>query len=152
MTILQLPKLPLLFILLPSSPRELRLLHCCCLVAKPCLTLLWPHGLNPTKLFCPRNFPGKNGLPFPSPGDLSDPGIKPKSPALRADVSPSDSPLLSDKWWVSLIVIYNTHWYCKVSFIILTFVNLFHFLLCVTKDDVNYAIFSLKYTDKHNKN
>ena len=26
-----------------------------------------------------------NGLPFPSPGDLPNPGIKPKSPALRAD-------------------------------------------------------------------
>ena len=26
-----------------------------------------------------------SGLPFPSPGDLSDPGIKPGSPALQAD-------------------------------------------------------------------
>ena len=26
-----------------------------------------------------------DGLPFPSPGDLSDPGIKPRSPALQAD-------------------------------------------------------------------
>ena len=26
-----------------------------------------------------------SGLPFPSPGDLSDPGIKPVSPALQAD-------------------------------------------------------------------
>ena len=26
-----------------------------------------------------------NGLPFPSPGDLSDPGIQPGSPALKAD-------------------------------------------------------------------
>ena len=25
------------------------------------------------------------GLPFPSPGDLPNPGIKPKSPALQAD-------------------------------------------------------------------
>ena len=25
------------------------------------------------------------GLPFPSPGDLSDPGIKPRSPTLQAD-------------------------------------------------------------------
>ena len=25
------------------------------------------------------------GLPFPSPGDLPDPGIKPGSPALQAD-------------------------------------------------------------------
>jgi len=26
-----------------------------------------------------------SGLPFPSPGDLPDPGIKPLSPALQAD-------------------------------------------------------------------
>ena len=26
-----------------------------------------------------------NGLPFPSPGDLPNPGIKPRSPALQAD-------------------------------------------------------------------
>ena len=27
-----------------------------------------------------------SGLPFPSPGDLRDPGIEPRSPALQADV------------------------------------------------------------------
>ena len=27
----------------------------------------------------------ESGLPFPSPGDLPDPGIKPISPALQAD-------------------------------------------------------------------
>ena len=26
-----------------------------------------------------------SGLPFPSPGDLPNPGIKPRSPALQAD-------------------------------------------------------------------
>ena len=34
-----------------------------------------------------------NGLPFPSPGDLSDPGIEPKSPvslALPADSLPAE--------------------------------------------------------------
>jgi len=33
-----------------------------------------------------------SGLPFPSPGDLSDPGIKPRSPALQADSSLSEQP------------------------------------------------------------
>ena len=33
---------------------------CCCLVTKSCLTLLQPHGLSPTTLLCPWNFPGKN--------------------------------------------------------------------------------------------
>ena len=32
------------------------------------------------------------GLPFLSPGDLSDPGIKPRSPALQMDFLPSESP------------------------------------------------------------
>ena len=33
-----------------------------------------------------------NGFPFPSPGDLPDPGIKPGSPALEADSFPSEPP------------------------------------------------------------
>ena len=31
-----------------------------------------------------------SGLPFPSPGDLPDPGIKPRSPALQADALTSN--------------------------------------------------------------
>ena len=33
-----------------------------------------------------------SGFPFPSPGDLSHPGIKPGSPALQADSLLSDLP------------------------------------------------------------
>ena len=33
-----------------------------------------------------------SGLPFPSPGDLSNPGIEPGSPALQADALPSEPP------------------------------------------------------------
>ena len=33
-----------------------------------------------------------SGLPFPSPGDLPDPGIKPKFPALQADPLVSEPP------------------------------------------------------------
>ena len=33
-----------------------------------------------------------SGLPFPSPGDLPDPGIKPGSPAFQADALTSESP------------------------------------------------------------
>ena len=33
-----------------------------------------------------------SGLPFPSPGDLPDPGIKPESPTLQADALPSEPP------------------------------------------------------------
>ena len=33
-----------------------------------------------------------SGLPFPSPGDLPDPGIKPRSPASQADAFTSEPP------------------------------------------------------------
>ena len=33
-----------------------------------------------------------SGLRFPSPGDLPDPGIEPRSPALQADALPSEPP------------------------------------------------------------
>ena len=33
-----------------------------------------------------------SGLPFPSPGDLPNPGIKPRSPTLQADTLPSEPP------------------------------------------------------------
>ena len=33
-----------------------------------------------------------SGLPFPSPGDLPDPGIEPRSPTLQADASTSAPP------------------------------------------------------------
>ena len=33
-----------------------------------------------------------NGLPVPSPGDLPNPGIEARSPALQADSLPSEPP------------------------------------------------------------
>ena len=33
-----------------------------------------------------------SGLPVPSPGDLPDPGIEPRSPALQADALTSEPP------------------------------------------------------------
>ena len=35
-----------------------------------------------------------SGLPFPSPGDLPDPGFEPRSPALQADALTSEPPTL----------------------------------------------------------
>ena len=34
-----------------------------------------------------------SGLPFPSPGDIPNPGIEPGSPALQADAFPSEPPV-----------------------------------------------------------
>ena len=36
-----------------------------------------------------------SGFPFPSPGDLPDPGIEPGSPALQADILLSEPPVKS---------------------------------------------------------
>ena len=50
-------------------------------------------ALRPHRLYSPYNSPGQNtmsGLPFPSPGDLPNPGIKPRSPALQADSLPAE--------------------------------------------------------------
>ena len=56
---------------------------CLCLVMSNSLR---PHGLQPTRLLCQWDFPVQgywSGLPFPSPGDLPDPGIKPVSATLE---------------------------------------------------------------------
>ena len=38
-----------------------------------------------------------SGLPFPSPGDLPNPGIEPRSPALQADALPSEPPITASE-------------------------------------------------------
>ena len=65
-----------------------------CLVAKLCLTLATPwtvaHQAPLSMGFSRQEY--WSGLPFPSPGDLPDPGIEPWSPALQADSLPSELP------------------------------------------------------------
>ena len=66
----------------------------CCLVAKSCLTLLRPRGLYLSVLL-PMGFPRQkcwSGLPFPSPADLPDPGIKPVSPVLASGFFTTELP------------------------------------------------------------
>ena len=56
---------------------------------------LQPHRLWPARLFCPWGFSRQeywSGLPCPPPGDLPNPGIKPRSPALQVDSLPSEPP------------------------------------------------------------
>ena len=74
--------------------------HCCCFITKSCPTLCNPTDCGP---------PGSPALgilrarilePFPSPGDLPDPGIEPKSPVLAGRffllLSHLGSPVLGD--------------------------------------------------------
>ena len=81
-----------------------------------CVSLFETCGLQPTRLLHPQDFPGKSpgvgchfllqwiqsmefsrpeywrGQPFPSPGDLPNPGIEPRSLALQADSLPAEPP------------------------------------------------------------
>ena len=60
--------------------------YCCCLVTKVCPTLLRPHGLArqaPLSMGFPRS-----GLPFPSAGDLPDPGSNPRPLHWQVDSLP----------------------------------------------------------------
>ena len=64
------------------------------LVAKSCLSLATPWTVAcqaPLSMRFSRQ-ESWNGLPFPSPGDLPDPGIEPRFPALRADALTSEPP------------------------------------------------------------
>ena len=62
------------------------------LVSKSCPTLVTPctvaRQASLSMGFSRQEYWG--GLPFPSPGDLPHPGIKPWSPALQADSLPSE--------------------------------------------------------------
>ena len=47
-----------------------------------------------------------SGLPFPSPGDLPNLGIKPGSPTLQADALPSEPPGKPIVWICHILFIY----------------------------------------------
>ena len=55
---------------------------------------LRPHGLQPASFLCSQGFSRQeywSGLPCPPPGDVPNPGIEPRSPALQTDSLPSES-------------------------------------------------------------
>ena len=63
------------------------------LVAQSCLTLCDPMDCIACQALLSMEFSRQgywSGLPFPSPGDLPDPGIEPGSPALQSDALPSE--------------------------------------------------------------
>ena len=63
------------------------------LLSQPCLTLVTPWTVAcqaPLSTEFRQEY--WSGLPFPPPGDLLNPGIKPGSPALQTDPLPIDPP------------------------------------------------------------
>ena len=67
----------------------------CCFVAKSCPTLLRPPWTVAHQVPLSMGFPRQeyqSGLPFPPPGDLPNPGIELKSPALDVGSLPSEPP------------------------------------------------------------
>ena len=59
-----------------------------CLATQLCLTFYNPMDCNPHQALCPWGFSRQeywSGLPCPPPGDLPNPRIEPRSPALHMD-------------------------------------------------------------------
>ena len=71
-----------------KSPPSVHVCVCACSAASSSVR---PHGLQFARLLCPWTFQGKeywSGLPFPSPGDLPDPGLNPHILLWQADSFP----------------------------------------------------------------
>ena len=70
--------------------REKRFSYSGGLVTKLCPTLAtpWAVACQAPLVFSRQEY--WSGLPFPSPGDLPDPGIEPRSPALQAVDLPTE--------------------------------------------------------------
>ena len=67
-----------------------------------------------------------SGLPFPSPGDLPDPGIEPGSPALPAEALPSEllgKPMIFNINYINIIYIYTINTYSLLDNIFIFFIE-----------------------------
>ena len=67
----------------------------CCVLSRSVADSLRPHRLQPTRLLCSWGFSRQEywgGLPCPPLGELSNPGIEPKPPALQVDSLSSEPP------------------------------------------------------------
>ena len=56
-----------------------------------------------------------SGLPFPSPGDLPDPGIEPGPPAFQADALTSESPGKKNGLNKDIVNLLTVAWLCHES-------------------------------------
>ena len=80
----------------------------------------------------------QSGLPFPSPGDLPDPGIKPGSPAFQGDALTSEPPgkpyiyigLSSSNYTQTLLYLMNI---CRI-------LQWVHFIVCFYSEVRSYTV------------
>lgn len=85
---------------------------CVLLVAKLCLTLLQPHGLQLARLLrllCPWAFPGKilEWVAISFSRDLPDPGMEPASPAVVGLFFTPEPPEKPPDTWVLTLIQYD---------------------------------------------
>ena len=74
-----------------------------------------------------------SGLPFPTPGDLPDPEMKPRSPALQADSLPSEA----------LCVKFHSLLFSKLTWSVVSF--LWNFILCVFLRNIHFCVCIYRY-------
>ena len=78
------------------AQRTMFIILCCAVLSHSVMfDSLRPHRLQPTSLLCLWGLSRQEywgGLPYPPPGDLPNPEIKPRFPALPLDSLPTESP------------------------------------------------------------
>ena len=77
-----------------------------------------------------------SGLPFPSPGDLPNPGIEPRSPALQADA------LSLAFYFYKCISLYENIWEKAISNYLIVFSVIFNDKICLIYIHCKFDIYS----------
>ena len=97
----------------PSSSSSASLKWCCCLVTKSCASFYDPLDCQAPPSMGFSRQENWSGLVFPSPGALSEPGIKPRSPALAGTFFLCEPPYYMGNfsWIVRISVTFRYNFY-----------------------------------------
>ena len=82
-----------------------------------------------------------SGLPFPSPEDLPDSGIEPRSPALQADALISEPPV-PGSGTVLISFLFSLFGFSGFYYPVSKLTHLFLCIFCSPVDNVSYCVFS----------
>ena len=83
----------------------------------------------------------RSGLPFPSPEDLPNPRIEPRSPALQADALASEPPV-PGSGTVLISFLFSLFDFSDFHYSVSKFTHLFLCIACSPVDNFSYCIFS----------